>query len=224
MTVKDYYVVLGVPRDESSGGIRSAFRDLARRHHPDLAGPHGAPAFREVVEAYRVLSDPEARRQHDSELSGRSVLGERLAPLTGARARGDVHELRSLRERAETIRPSAEALFERVFRNFTGLGIPKAERPNPLFCDVCLSTAEALRGGLLPIRLPLRRPCSLCHGSGRTAFFPCGGCAAEGHVDREVVIPLRIPPGVESGRRVDVSLEHWGIRNLWLRVRIAVAP
>jgi HSP20 family molecular chaperone IbpA len=43
-------------------GIRAAFRDLARKHHPDIAGPRGAPAFREAVEAYRALSDPEARR------------------------------------------------------------------------------------------------------------------------------------------------------------------
>src|SRR5262249_44980799 len=60
----DYYLVLGVSRDETSRGIRDAYRQLAKRHHPDLAGPEQAEAFRELVEAYEVLSDAEKRRRY----------------------------------------------------------------------------------------------------------------------------------------------------------------
>src|SRR5262249_15663888 len=60
----DYYLVLGVSRDETSRGIRHACRQPAKRHHPDLAGPEQAGAFRELVEAYEVLSDAEKRRRY----------------------------------------------------------------------------------------------------------------------------------------------------------------
>src|SRR5512134_1910345 len=71
MASKDHYFILGISKTESPGGVRSAFRDLARPHHPDHAGPGGAARFREVVEAYRVLADPERRREYDASLSDR---------------------------------------------------------------------------------------------------------------------------------------------------------
>jgi curved DNA-binding protein CbpA len=59
MARKDYYLILGVSRRESPRDIQDAFRELAKRYHPDLAGPAGAPRFQDVREAYEVLSDPE---------------------------------------------------------------------------------------------------------------------------------------------------------------------
>lgn len=225
MAVKNYYAILGVPRDESAAGIRAAFRDLARRHHPDLAGAEGVPAFREIVEAYRVLSDPEARRGYDAQLPGGGsrfrVRRESVRPAA-RRRRPEPLDPMSIVERADAVRPSMDALFDRLLRNFTGIGVPKAERREPLFCDVSLSPAEAHSGGVLPIRLPGREPCPRCHGTGHAASFLCPTCDARGEVEREVVIPLRIPPGVQPGAELDVALEPWGIRNLWLRVRIGV--
>jgi len=65
MPAKNYYVVLGVSRDESPAGIRTAYHELARRMHPDIAGPAGTSRFHELNEAYEVLSDPDRRRAHD---------------------------------------------------------------------------------------------------------------------------------------------------------------
>jgi DnaJ-class molecular chaperone len=62
MDGRTYYMILGVPRTESPGGIRSAYRDLARKLHPDVAGEQATRAFQEVTEAYDVLSDPRRRR------------------------------------------------------------------------------------------------------------------------------------------------------------------
>lgn len=62
---RDYYVVLGIPRSESASGIRAAFRDLALRYHPDRAGSAGTPFFRQIIEAYKVLSDPASRASYD---------------------------------------------------------------------------------------------------------------------------------------------------------------
>ena len=65
MPTKNYYVVLGVSRDESSAGIRSTYHELARRMQPDTAGPANTTRFQEINESYEVLSDPNRRRQHD---------------------------------------------------------------------------------------------------------------------------------------------------------------
>ncbi|HJU61775.1 MAG TPA: DnaJ domain-containing protein, partial [Candidatus Binatia bacterium] len=61
MVRKDYYLILGVSRRESPRGIQDAFRELAKKYHPDLAGPGGAPRFQDIREAYEILSDPEKR-------------------------------------------------------------------------------------------------------------------------------------------------------------------
>ena len=69
MAGKDYYLILGVARSESPGGIRARYRDLVRTLHPDVAGAESAAAFRTVTEAYEVLADPAARRRHNRELA-----------------------------------------------------------------------------------------------------------------------------------------------------------
>ena len=65
MLRKSYYLTLGVPRNESAGGIRQAFHEIVRRYHPDRVGSERLRFFQEIVEAYRVLGDPERRRDYD---------------------------------------------------------------------------------------------------------------------------------------------------------------
>ncbi len=66
--MKNYYDILGIPQEESSSGIRAAYREAVRRTHPDYAGPESAGAFADVVEAHAVLSDPERRREYNERL------------------------------------------------------------------------------------------------------------------------------------------------------------
>jgi hypothetical protein len=220
MGSKDYYAVLGVPRNESPEGIRAAFHDLALRHHPDRAGPQGTPAFRDVLEAYRVLSDPVQRRRHDATLGGPARTGRPPVPPV-APDRADL-TARGLFDAPSSLRPSAEALLDRILRNFLDPGLGKAEHPEPLFCDVALSPAEALRGGVLPIRIPVLGPCPACHGTGRVGAYLCGACDARGDLRDEVVVPLDIPPRVRPGAILETPLDDLGIGNLWLRARIGV--
>jgi curved DNA-binding protein CbpA len=78
----NYYVILGVPTTADAAAIRTAFRGLVRRYHPDAGAGSSAQRFREIVEAYETLSDPVRRRRYDASLrpSSRFVRVERLIP------------------------------------------------------------------------------------------------------------------------------------------------
>jgi len=79
MVRKDYYLVLGIPREASERHVQQAFRRLAKEHHPDRVGPESTPRFQEIAAAYEVLSDPEKRRDYDAGLSARAAAGRRTA-------------------------------------------------------------------------------------------------------------------------------------------------
>jgi curved DNA-binding protein CbpA len=91
MPAKDYYLILGVSRTETAGGIRAAYRALARRLHPDHGGDRAAQAFQEINEAYEALSDPgrRHRRVREARQPGR------VDPGAGAQ-RGPAYRLRPL--------------------------------------------------------------------------------------------------------------------------------
>ena len=136
MEERDLYTILGVPRNAAQAAIRSAFRALALRHHPDRAGPSSAERFAEIRAAYETLSDAAARRAYDD---ARSRRAERTAPPRGPHGRG---------------RPSAlDARFADRVRPVDWIGT----RPPQvvLRCEVVLPLEEAARGALIPIRLPV---------------------------------------------------------------------
>ena len=217
---KDYYIILGIPRDESAAGIHSAYRDLAKRHHPDVAGPSGAGRFREVTEAYKTLSDPALRSQYDADLAelerapGTDVLHWPTEPIEG--------QPPSFFDRPESIRPSFDELFERYVRNFTGIGVPKAERAEGLNLEVVLTPEEASRGGVLPVTVPVFHECPVCRGTGEDWFFPCLECHAQGLIERQEVIRIRIPPGISPSTMFELPLRGLGIHNFYLRVHILI--
>ena len=221
MATRDYYVTLGVPRTETAAGIRSAFRDLAKRYHPDRSGAEDSKAFREAVEAYRILSDAALRSRYDERLRRQEAAPEEVVvrrasaePLTRAPI--------PLFGRTGEIRPSFDAMFDRLVRNFTRIGVPKAERVEPLNCDVVLSPDEAARGGVLPISVPVFEACPECGGSGHTWLFPCLHCGQSGTVEESVTVRLEIPPMVRAGTVIDLPLEGLGVSNFGLRILIHI--
>jgi molecular chaperone DnaJ len=216
MTIKNYYVVLGVPPTESESGIRAAFRELAKRHHPDRAAA-----------AYEVLSDPQRRRLYDHSLREAERPSRPAAEVIVSRpdwpeAEPLGPEPRSLFRDYGSISPSPEEVYERFARNFTRRGISKAERPQALTVDVVLSPDEALRGGVVAIAVPVFRRCSACGGSGQDWFFPCLWCGQQGFVEEEETVEIECPPLLKSGTVVDVPLRERGIRNFVLRVHVRI--
>jgi molecular chaperone DnaJ len=220
MAGKNYYLILGVARSESPAGIRARYRDLVRTLHPDVAGAQSTGAFREITEAYEVLADPAARRRHNTELAareGRSLIESAAMPAAAWRV-----DPVSLLAEPQAVRPSFEALVERLVRNVTGLGVPKAERPEGLTFEVILTPNEALRGVEVPVGVPGVRRCPDCGGTGRVWLFPCLSCGEEGVIATERVIRIPVPPGVRSGSVVEVPLHGIGIYNLYLRLHVRI--
>jgi molecular chaperone DnaJ len=86
MSTMNYYVVLGIAEDADSDAIRSAFRALARRYHPDAGAGSSTDEFRRALEAYETLSDPDRRRLYDRDLRGSRVRPTIIAEPIGSRS------------------------------------------------------------------------------------------------------------------------------------------
>lgn len=226
MIGRDYYFILGISPNASEKGVRDAFRRLVKKYHPDIAGTRSRWEYQEIVEAYEVLSDSDRRRSYDRGLAhaqGR----ERMTPepvMTGMARRPEtlVPEPISVMHDFLSISQPIDALFERIFRNFTRMGIPKAERPESLTVELILTPEEAMTGGRVPIGIPVLYPCPACRGSGREWPYTCSRCSGSGKVEEQEMVNLHIPPSVHSGAVFEIPLSGLGIHNIYLVVLIRV--
>ncbi len=211
MAVRNHYSVLGVSRTASPDGIRSAFRNLVKRCHPDQVGGEGETTFREVAEAYRVLGDPERRRQYDRALSRARDFGDE--PLGPDDA--------SLRSGAVGTQPPVESIFARFLRNFGGE--EGSAEPEALHLEIVLSREQAERGTIVQIAIPVYEQCPYCRGTGDSLFDVCTSCVGEGFVESERAVELRLPPQVQDAETFDVPLAALGVSNVFLHVLIRIA-
>jgi molecular chaperone DnaJ len=226
MARKDYYLILGISRRESPRGIQDAFRELAKRYHPDRAGPEGTHQFQAIQEAYEVLSDPEKRKVYNHDLARLEAdvpsAPEPIFTRPYPRPEPLIPESRSLLRDFETIRPSFEPLFERFVRNFTGLGIPKGERLEDLNVEVVLSPEEAAQGISVPLSIPVFGNCPQCDGSGRDWLFLCLECNGQGIIEGERTVRVSLPPGAADRTVIEVPIYGLGIHNFYLRLHIRI--
>jgi molecular chaperone DnaJ len=220
MAQNNYYLVLGVSQSESPAGIRARYRDLVRTLHPDVAGAQSTGAFQKVAEAYAVLNDPHARRRHDTELA----TWQEHAPVQCAADPSAPWRRQPvwLSGEPSAVRPSFDALLERLFRNFTGIGVPKTERAEGLTLEIILTPTEAARGVEVPIAAPAIESCSECGGTGRVWLFPCASCRGEGLIVAEKIVRIHVPPLVRPESILEMPLHGLGIHNLYLRLYVRV--
>ncbi len=204
---KDYYKALGVPKDASASDIKKAYRKLARDLHPDT-NPGGEERFKEVSEAYDVLSDTTKRKEYDE---ARSLFGSGYRPGPGGYAGGGVpgFDLGDLFSRAGG--QAAGGLGD-VFGGLFGGGRSAGRAPRrgaDVEADVTLSFVDAVRGATVPLRLTTTGPCSTCGGSGAapgTTPHACATCGGAGVTSKQqggfaFSEPCRTCRG--SGRTVD---------------------
>jgi len=168
-SVKDPYATLGVDRKASDEEIKKAYRKLARQYHPDRnPGDESAEErFKEVQEAYSVLSDPEKRRAHDA---GGGIFGGAGGFDPGAFRQGF---------------GGVGDILSDLFGNATGGrgGARAPERGRDLETEVHVSFDQAMEGAQVPVSVPLSAPCPTCRGTGAkpgTVPTVCSRCQGRG--------------------------------------------
>jgi len=226
VATKDYYLILGVSRGENFPGIQHAFRELAKRYHPDRAGPKETRRFQDIQEAYEILSNLEKRKLYNHELEQKEKMHSWPEPIlhrSSSRPEPLIPEAMSVLHDFETIRPSFEPLFERFLRNFTGERVPKGERLESLNIEVILSPEEAAKGIVVPVGVPVFYNCRQCGGSGRDWLFPCIDCNAKGIIEEEETVRVCIPPMVPNRAVIEVPIHGLGIHNFYLRLHIRIS-
>lgn len=225
MTRRDYYEILGVDRSAQDQAIKSAYRKLALKHHPDR-NPGDTKAeelFKEAAEAYAVLGDPDKRARYDqfghAGVTGANggpgfnpdifsdfsdILGDFFGFGGGARRGGPT--------RGSDLRYDLEISFEESHAGTeTAIQIPREET-----CDTCkgsraapgtsAETCPQCRGtGQLRFQqgfLVVARPCGQCAATGKVVRTPCPACRGMGRVTRDRRVTVRIPAGIAEGQRL----------------------
>jgi DnaJ-class molecular chaperone len=245
---KDYYRILGVDRNADDKAIKSAYRKLARKHHPDVSkGAGAAEKFKEINEAYEVLSDPEKRRRYDSLGPDWQRYAQGPAGQPGGGFPGGFHVEYGNAEDAGGFSDFFRTIFGdlgararggrggRQTIDFEGLGDllgrgggARRHRGDDVQAGVEISLDEAFHGARKSLSLALDEPCPACHGSGNVDGKPCPTCLGRGWQRAQRQLEVKIPAGVRTGQRVRVQGEGGGGAegrgDLYLIVTVAPHP
>ena len=242
---KDYYEVLGVPRGANEDEIRKAFRKLARQYHPDVAKDkkNAEEKFKEINEAYEVLSDPEKRKKYD-QLGPNWKQGADFRPPPGWQnmrgqpfgGTGGKSPDFETHFGGTGFSDFFEALFGGAGRRGSARGFAPvdeeefAERGRDVEGDIMVTLEEALRGSVRPINVQRGMQCEHCGGSGMRNQHVCNVCGGSGQVTKADTYQVRIPPGVTEGQRLRIAgrggsgMGGGAAGDLFLRVRLAKHP
>jgi molecular chaperone DnaJ len=230
--MKDYYEILGVSRDATQDEIKRAFRKLARESHPDANpnDPEAEARFREVAEAYEILSDPQRRAAFDrGEQFGAGDLFSSFGGLDeilqqffgsgfggfggfgGFRRRGpqrgnDVSVVvdLTLAEAATGVNRAIEVTVAERCPECGGSGAEPGSDPRR--CPTCngVGQVQVARQTMLGSMMTVT-DCSTCRGRGEIIDKPCGTCSGRGRVDAARSLSIEIPAGVDDGTRLRLS-------------------
>jgi molecular chaperone DnaJ len=232
-TRRDYYEVLGVERTAGEGEIKKAFRGLARSLHPDVSEePDAESRFREVVEAYEVLSKPETRQVYDryghAGLRGGGFtptsfdLGS-LTDLFAAFFGDDLFGVSSRPRRARGADVAAQIEIELT----EAAGGTTREVPFPVTVPCSACDGSGAEPGTDPVTCPTcggtgrlehvsrtafgefirTQTCARCGGVGRIVEHPCRECEGTGRTVEERTLEVEIPPGIHDGQQIRLSGE-----------------
>jgi molecular chaperone DnaJ len=230
--MRDYYEILGVSRDCDGSGLKAAFRKLAMEHHPDRNDgcPNATARFKEINEAYMVLSDANKRAAYDrfghagvNGMNGggpgfqnvhdifNDVFGDVFGDMfaRGQRSSGP--------SRGQDLRYDLEITLEQAY---AGADV-EIKVPAAMACETCEGTGAKPGttattctgcGGAGRVRrsqgfFQLETTCPRCGGAGRLLLNPCQTCAGRGQVRRERLLQVRVPAGVDDGSRIRLAGE-----------------
>ncbi len=237
MATTDYYTLLGVDRGASEADIKRAYRGLARKYHPDVAEDKvSAEAhFKEINEAYEVLSDPQKRRNYDR--FGRADAGSMgqggFGPFGAGDGIGDIFDMffgaqrgaggaaprAAGPQRGADLRYDLQITLEEAFKgaereiSFHFLGQcdtcrGTGARPGTVIqsCDRCGGSGVARSVRQTPLgQFVTQTTCSKCGGDGELTPSPCETCRGRGRIDRPRTLTIKVPPGVDEGSRIRLA-------------------
>ena len=227
----DYYEQLGVSRDADGATIKSAYRKLAMKYHPDRnqGCKENEAKFKAVSEAYDCLKDPQKRAAYDR--FGHAAFTQGMNGGSGGHPGadfgdiGDIFETifgsafggggRAQARRGADLRYDMEVTLEEAFHGKSS----EIEIEVSQTCDTCQGSGATpstqkrtcnLCAGQGKVRAKqgffvVERPCPNCHGAGEIITSPCRDCRGEGQVDRPQKLQIDIPPGVDTGTRIRLS-------------------
>lgn len=234
-TKRDYYDILGISRSASAEEIKRAYRNLARKYHPDVNKQAGAEEkFKEINEAYDVLSEDSKRRAYDR-FGHEAVNGAAAGPGGYGAGFGGLDDIFNMfvnfgprgaaptatAERGDDLRYDLEITLEEA-----ALGIEKTVQFNRIeTCDLCHGSGA--RPGTQVDMCPTCKgvgvvrhtqntllgtfqtstTCPRCHGEGRAVSNPCPQCNGGGRLRKTRERTIRIPAGVDTGSRIRVAAE-----------------
>ncbi|MGI9524015.1 MAG: molecular chaperone DnaJ [Hyphomicrobiaceae bacterium] len=236
MAKRDYYEVLGVGRDASDQKLKSAYRKLAMKYHPDRnPGDEGAErSFKEVNEAYEALKDPQKRAAYDQfghaafeggaggsggfgpdfSHSMENIFEDFFGDIMGGRRS---QRSKSGRERGSDLRYNMEISLLEAYEGKTA----QIRVPTSVACETC--SGSGAKPGSSPRTCPtcsgfgkvrasqgfftIERTCHTCQGRGDIIDDPCSPCSGAGRVSKERTLSVNIPAGVEDGTRIRLAGE-----------------
>ncbi|MDR3588556.1 MAG: molecular chaperone DnaJ [Negativicutes bacterium] len=236
MSKRDYYEVLGVPKTASEDEIKKAFRKLARKYHPDVnqdKSKESEDKFKEVNEAYEVLSSSERRQQYDQFGHAAFEGGQGGPGGFGGGGFTDIFDMFFGQsgfgfgnrppgpERGADLRYDMEMAFEQAASGLeTEIQVPRTEDcstchgsgaaagTHPETCPQCRGTGQVQVAQNTPFgRMVNVKTCDRCRGEGKIVHTPCTECHGRGKIRNRRRIKVKIPPGVDTGSRLRVSQE-----------------
>jgi molecular chaperone DnaJ len=212
MAGKNFYDLLGVSKSATDKDIKSAYRRLARKYHPDVnPGDKSAESrFKEINAAYEVLSDKDKRAKYDKygdkwqyadqidQQTQQQNMYRRYTPGGNGQETfnfgGDTGGM--------------DSIFEELFGSSRGRGFSRrsrAQRGQDLESSVEISLEEAYNGTARQINLQQQQACAACGGTGQIQNLPCSVCRGAGVVNNTSRLEVKIPAGVATGSRVRIS-------------------
>jgi len=236
MTQRDYYEILGIPRNASIDDLKAAFRQLARQYHPDVnKSPDAEERFKEINEAYAVLSDDERRSVYDrfgheglrgaggmpnfsvdfdfsdilGDLFGFGGFGRTATRSRNAPRRGadlQYHQELKFEEAVFGIEKEIEITRDEVCSTCNGKGAKPGT--SPIRCTTCNGSGEVrhVRQTILGSMVQVTT-CHTCHGQGEIISTPCPTCQGRGLERRIRRKVVNIPSGVDSGTQIRLAGE-----------------
>lgn len=235
---RDYYEVLGLTKAASPEEIKKAYRQKAKKYHPDVNkdDPNAAEKFKEVAEAYEILSDTQKRAAYDQfghdafDPTRMGAGGFGGADFGGAGGFSDIFDLffggggaqrRRGPQRGADREVRLDISFEdAVFGAEKEMEIMRVESCNkcdgsgaepgskPKTCGHCQGTGQVRSVQNTPFgRFETSRPCGQCHGEGKIIEKPCSACKGRGKVKKKRSINVRIPAGIDTGSRMRIQSE-----------------